>query len=361
MAGRGRLVRDQPGAAVVGERAARAKGAAGKTGRDLRHDTRNAAERLVALRLAGHRDACEQPARVRMLGSREQLPRCRVLHHLAGIHHRDAVGDAGDDAEIVGDQKDGEAELLLQPVQQPQDLRLHGDVERGGRLVGDQQLRIAHQRHGDHHPLAQAPRELMRKLTHSHSGRGDADAAHQFDRAIHRLALRRALVTAVGLRQLRTDGVGRVEAGHRLLEDHRHAVAAQVRHLLLRHRQQVFAGKRQALRGPFSGADQQVHHCERADRLAAAGFADDAVGLAAADPERGIAHRRRSPAEGDRHVLERRAAPRSSGLLRAEQAAQAVADEIDAHHEDEQRHARNHDHPGREEHVVPALGDHQSP
>jgi hypothetical protein len=50
------------------------------------------------------------------------------------------------------------------------------DVERGGRLVGDQQLGIAHQRHRDHHALAQAARELMGKLAEPHVRRRDADA-----------------------------------------------------------------------------------------------------------------------------------------------------------------------------------------
>ena len=43
-----------------------------------------------------------------------------------------------------------------------EDLRLDGDVERGGRLVGDQHLRIAGQRHGDHGALAHAAGQLMR-------------------------------------------------------------------------------------------------------------------------------------------------------------------------------------------------------
>src|SRR3546814_17068634 len=43
-----------------------------------------------------------------------------------------------------------------------QHLRLNGDIERGGRLVRQQQLRPAGQRHGDHHPLAHAAGELVR-------------------------------------------------------------------------------------------------------------------------------------------------------------------------------------------------------
>jgi hypothetical protein len=43
---------------------------------------------------------------------------------------------------------------------QLQDLRLRRDVERGGRLVGDQQRRLQGEGHGDHHALPLAAREL---------------------------------------------------------------------------------------------------------------------------------------------------------------------------------------------------------
>jgi hypothetical protein len=42
------------------------------------------------------------------------------------------------------------------------DLRLHRDVERGGRLVGDEQIGLVGERHGDHHALALAAGQLMR-------------------------------------------------------------------------------------------------------------------------------------------------------------------------------------------------------
>jgi hypothetical protein len=46
----------------------------------------------------------------------------------------------------------------LQFLDEQQDLRLGGDIERGGRLVCDQQHRIEHQRDGDHDALALAAR-----------------------------------------------------------------------------------------------------------------------------------------------------------------------------------------------------------
>ena len=43
-----------------------------------------------------------------------------------------------------------------------EDLRLDGDVERGGRLVGDQEQRPVQQRNRDRDPLAHAAGELVR-------------------------------------------------------------------------------------------------------------------------------------------------------------------------------------------------------
>ena len=52
----------------------------------------------------------------------------------------------------------------LQPVDQVQDLRLHRDVERRRRLVGDQHVGVQRERHRDHRPLAHAAGELVRVL-----------------------------------------------------------------------------------------------------------------------------------------------------------------------------------------------------
>jgi hypothetical protein len=43
----------------------------------------------------------------------------------------------------VGDDQDRHAEPALQVAQEVEDLGLDGDVERGGRLIGDQQRRLA--------------------------------------------------------------------------------------------------------------------------------------------------------------------------------------------------------------------------
>jgi hypothetical protein len=50
---------------------------------------------------------------------------------------------------------------MHQPVQEIEDLRLHRDIERRRRLVGEQQGRPAQQRHGDHDALAHAAGEFV--------------------------------------------------------------------------------------------------------------------------------------------------------------------------------------------------------
>ena len=85
-----------------------------------------------------------------------------VLHDLAIPHHRDAVGKAAHDVEVVADEDDGHAEPLAQFRQQSEYLRLYRDVERGRRFIGDQDVRLVGERHGDHHALSLAAGHLMR-------------------------------------------------------------------------------------------------------------------------------------------------------------------------------------------------------
>ena len=61
----------------------------------------------------------------------------------------------------MGDQQHRHPVASPERLQHLEDLGLHGHVERGGRLVGHQDLRLRRERDGDHHPLAHATAELM--------------------------------------------------------------------------------------------------------------------------------------------------------------------------------------------------------
>ena len=96
------------------------------------------------------------------IGCGEELVRAAELDDDAEVHDRDAVGDVVDDAEVVGDEDVRQVEVVLQVVEQVDHLRLDRDVERGDRLVGDDQLRVQRQRACDADPLALPARELVR-------------------------------------------------------------------------------------------------------------------------------------------------------------------------------------------------------
>src|ERR1700676_3315975 len=65
--------------------------------------------------------------------------------------------------------------------QQCQDLRLHRDVEGGGRLIGDQQIGLVGERHRDHDTLALAAGQLMRIAPEPGFRRGNAHLGEQFE------------------------------------------------------------------------------------------------------------------------------------------------------------------------------------
>ena len=89
----------------------------------------------------------------------------------------------------MGDQHDREVAVAVESVDQAQDLGLHRDVERGGRLVGDQHVGLERERHRDHHALAHPAGELVGVAAHPALGIRDPDRAQQLDRAVVRLRL----------------------------------------------------------------------------------------------------------------------------------------------------------------------------
>jgi hypothetical protein len=91
--------------------------------------------------LAQRRHRIEQCLGIVVLGAAKDLVACRLFEQPAAVHDDHPVGDFVDHAEIVRDQQDRRADLLVQPFEDFQHLALHGHVERRGRLVGDDQMR----------------------------------------------------------------------------------------------------------------------------------------------------------------------------------------------------------------------------
>ena len=193
--------------------------------------------RLGALRLGR-----EQHLRVVVLRLREDARDRPLLDHLAGAHDVDAVGEAADDAEVVGDEDHRHAEPRLQALQKLQDLRLDGHVERGRRLVGDQDVGIVGERHGDHHALPLAAGKLVRiGVDAPLRAAGSAPAAGARSPARAPPCRLRPPMLDQRLGDLVADPVERIERGHRLLEDHGDLGAADAVQLALAEPEQLRA------------------------------------------------------------------------------------------------------------------------
>ena len=96
----------------------------------------------------------QESERVGVRGSGEHRARRTLFDDASGVHDCDAIGELRDHAEIVGDEDHRGAAVAAALAQQFENLRLHGDVERGRRLVGDDEPGAQRERHRDHHALS---------------------------------------------------------------------------------------------------------------------------------------------------------------------------------------------------------------
>ena len=215
-----------------------------------------------------------------------------LLDDATAIHHRHRIGIAGHHTKVMGDEDQRRAGLARQLLEQIEDLRLHRDIERGGRLIGHDQFGLAGQRHRDHGALTHAARILMRIGLQTACSIRDADLLEQTARHLEGTRPGLLAVHIDRLGNLHADGECRVERTHRLLEDHRDAIAANLAHLRVRQLEQVLAFEHD-----FAGHDatrrigNQPHQRHRGHALARARLADDGQGLASLQREGHIVDR----------------------------------------------------------------------
>ena len=117
------------------------------------------------------------------------------------------------------------------------------DVQRRGRLVGDQQPGLAGDGHGDHDALALAAGQVVRIVLDAALRLRDLHQRQHLHRPPMRGLARQALVQAQRLDDLRAHGMHRIERGHRFLEDHRDLAAPDRAQLRRRQAHQVLPAK----------------------------------------------------------------------------------------------------------------------
>ena len=272
-------------AQLVGQLAAVDEHARRQGRADLRKVARDRVQRPLGLAHTVAGQALQQPDRVRVLRLLEHLDGVALLDDLAGVHHADPIAHGADDAEVVGDQQDRRVRLGAQPAHEVEDLGLDRCVEAGRRLVEHEQLRVAGQRHGDHDALLHAARQLVRVAVQHPLGVGDAHPPQRGKRLLQRLA-------SVGpedrerLGDLTADLQRRVQRRTGVLVHHRRLAGPEPAQVALGHAGHVGAADQDPPAGDHAVAREVAEGSERRRRLAAAGLADQPVGLARADVER---------------------------------------------------------------------------
>ena len=128
-----------------------------------------------------------------------------------------------DDAEVVGYEQIGKAEAALQLQQQVQDLRLYRYIERGNRLVGDDQAGAEGEGAGDADALALAAAEGVGEALQEFGPQ--SDQAKQFLYALYALLTGGHPVHEQGFADYVEQGHARVQGGEGVLEDHLHLPA----------------------------------------------------------------------------------------------------------------------------------------
>ena len=89
--------------------------------------------------------------------------------------------------------------------------------EGGGRLVGNDELRLESKGCSDQYALPHSPRQLVRKSTHDAFGIADLDLIEQFERAQPRLTPRQIAPQAQAIRKLAFDPTPGIECGEWVL------------------------------------------------------------------------------------------------------------------------------------------------
>ena len=189
------------------------------------------------------------------------------FHHLTGVHDNDFVRSFRHQRQVMSDEHQRHVLFLLQFQQQLDDLRLDGHIQRRRRFIGNQQLRSTGNRHRDHHALAHPTGKLMRIHVQTRGRIGDPHLVQQVNRPLTTGLLVTTLMHLDRFHNLETDGVARIQAGHRVLENHRHFGANQITALFLRNTLQVLAVEQQIFRHHAAWIINQPHNRQRTDRF----------------------------------------------------------------------------------------------
>jgi hypothetical protein len=112
----------------------------------------------------------KQSLGVRMAWRAEEFVASANLDDLPEVHHRYPIGQMLNDGEIVANEEESQAELVLEVRKEVDDLSLDGNIKGGDRLVADDQAGTGRECARNADALALAAREFVREAPHGIGG-----------------------------------------------------------------------------------------------------------------------------------------------------------------------------------------------
>ena len=194
------------------------------------------------------------------------------------VEHRDAARHQFDNRQVVADEQASEPVLTLQLGKEFQHPGLHRNIQRRGRLVGDQQSRLQRQRSRDAHPLPLPAGELMREAV-SHV-RGQLHLLQQRLDSAFPLGAIHSGVQGQRFGDRLADGPSWIQRRSGILEHHPH-LAPDIPQLLTVGSRNILSGNTDSARGHL----EQAHGGTPDSGFPGTRFADKAHHFASADRE----------------------------------------------------------------------------
>ncbi len=245
-------------------------------------------QRRATASLAERRRIGQQPARIRTLRRIENGVSRALFLDPATLEDNQPIGAIGRDPKIMRYEQHGGVVLGAQGVDQIEDAFLHGDVERAGRLVGDDQCRLQGNGDRDQHALPHASRQFMRILRRPPCRIRQPDFFQKFDYARPDVAA--LMVNAQNLRYLRADALHGIERAGWVLRDQADLRAADCVEPFLRPFGNIGAVQPDGATIEPAIAGQQPYRRLCGGGFAGPGFADQGDDLAAIDVEGDFVH-----------------------------------------------------------------------
>ncbi|MNH95957.1 hypothetical protein D3C73_486110 [compost metagenome] len=209
-----------------------------------------------------------------------QHAECRPdLDDLAEAHDGHPVGNRGDGCEIMADPDQRCTEFSDEFLHFCENFSLDRDVQRGRRLVADNQLGAMKQCDRDRHALAHAAGKLVREKVDLTLGVGDTNLRQCLYGPISCLCRADVLMCFEREPDLRADAKHRVQRHHRVLENHGNGLATDLPQLVRLKADQFAAFKLDRALDDPAGFIDQADNREAGDRLSRSGFPDKAENL----------------------------------------------------------------------------------